>query len=42
MGYKKVGQLLKMQECDAKAHHPAKVEKRLLYLAEIKKYYESI
>lgn len=42
MGYKRVGQLLKMQECDAKAHHPAKVEKRLTYLSEIKTFYKNI
>lgn len=42
MGYKKVGQLLKMQECDARAHHPAKVEKRLNYLSEIKAFYKNI
>ena len=42
LGYKKVGQLLKMQECDAKAHHPLKVEKRLLHLAEIKILYQQM
>ena len=31
-----------MQECDAKAHHPLKVEKRILYLAEIKKLYQQM
>lgn len=39
IGYKRLGKLLKIQECDAKAHHPFKVEKRLAYLAEIKKIY---
>ena len=41
IGYKNTGKLLKIQECDIKAHHPNKIDRRLGYLDCVKQTYSS-